>query len=253
VKARCAALPALLILALADTGTAADLPLGGIALGTSVSSLAQTLGPPATVTSDDSGNGFVFPGGATAYADDDGIVLAVDLHAGHPRVDIDGKAREFPIGAYWAARADAELAGVAEFATPTLRSYRLAPRRDLVLGFAAASGRLERVVYGEPGQLARLGLLPGDAAAKVVIYRAPQPRRPRVAPTPTPTPAGTRCTVYRMAVDRAGNVQRVDVIVPSDAPHADADLGRALAAERYLPATLDGRPIAAAVFVELHH
>ena len=63
-----AALPALLSFTLPDTGAAAaDLPLGGIALGSSVSALAQRLGPPAAVTSLDSGNRFAFPGGATAY------------------------------------------------------------------------------------------------------------------------------------------------------------------------------------------
>ena len=228
---------------------AAELPLGGIALGSPVSSVARTLGPPATVTSLDSGNGFAFADGATAYADDDGVVLAVDLRSGSPRVEVDGTARAFPIGSYSAARADAELADVAEFSTPTLRSYRLAPRRDLVLGFAPGSSRLERVAYGEPGQLARLGLLPGDGAAKAVDYRAPR-RRGTVAADAL---SGTRTTVYRVAIDRAGTVQRVDVLIPSTAPAADAEGGRALAADRYAPATLDGRPIAAAVFVELHH
>jgi hypothetical protein len=244
-----AALPALLVLELARAGSAADLPLAGIAVGSSVSALAQTLGTPAAVTSLDSGNEFAFPGGATAYADDDGVVLAVDVRAGNPRIDIDGTARAFPIGAYSTARADAELANVAEFSTPTLRSYRLAPRRDLVLGFAPASSRLERVAYGEPGQLARLGLLPGDAAAKAVVYRAPQRRRPVAANVP----AGSLVTVFRVAVDRVGTVRHVDVVIPSGAPAADAEVGRALATDRYAPATLDGRPIAAAVFVELHH
>jgi hypothetical protein len=214
-----------------------------------VSVLAQTLGPPTAVTSGDNGHEFAFPGGATAYADDDGIVLAVDLRSGRPRIDVDGTPREYPIGVYSAARADVDLANVAEFATPTLRSYRLAPRRDLVLGFAAASNRLERVAYGEPGQLARLGLLPGDGAAKIVAYRAPQVRKP-VRPV---APEGPRTTVYRVAIDRTGTVRDVEVVIPSSLPAADADLGRELLADRYLPATLDGRSIAASVFVELHH
>jgi hypothetical protein len=210
-----------------------------------VSLAAQTLGPPISVASGDSGNGFAFSGGATAYADDDGIVLAVDMRAGSPRIDIDGTPRTFPIGAYSAARADAELANVAEFSTPARRSYRLAPRRDLVLEFAA-SNRLERVAYGEPGQLTRLGLLPGDAAAKAVAYRAPAARRAAGAAA-----AGSRCAVYRVAIDRAGNVRDVDVVIPSSDPGGDAEPGRALFAARYTPAALDGRPIAATIFVEL--
>jgi len=240
---------ALLALPLASgNAAAADLPLGGIVVGSSVSAVAQTLGPPATVTSLDSGNGFAFADGATAYADDDGVVLAVDLRSGRPRVDVDGTARAFPIGEYSTARADAELAEVAEFATPPLRSYRLGPRRDLVLAFTPASNRLERIAYGEPGQLARLGLLPGDGAAKAVVYRAPR-RRGRSAASAC---AGTHTAVYRVTVDRAGAVRSVDAFIPSGDPAADAAAARMLAADRYAPATLDGQPIAAAVFVELH-
>ncbi len=241
-------LPVFLLL-LPSTGAAADVPLDGIALGTSVSVLAQTLGPPTAVASGDSGNTFAFSGGATAYADDDGIVLAVDMRSGNPRIDVDGIPRAFPIGRYSAARADADLADVAEFATPIRRSYRLAPHRDLVLGFGQTSSRLERVTYGEPGQLARLGLLPGDAAAKAVAYRAPQLRNTAAAAMP----AGPHSTVYRVAIDRAGIVRGVDVVIPSSAPADDAAFGRPLMTDRYLPATLDGRPIAASVFIELHH
>jgi hypothetical protein len=234
---------------LAPGGAAAEAPIAGIAIGTPVGALAQTLGPPENVASGDSGNRFVFPGGATAYADDDGIVLAVDTQTGSPQLDIDGKVHAFSVGTYSVARADAELANVAEFATPTLRSYRRAPRRDLVLGFGAASGRLERITYGEPGQLARLGLLPGDAAAKAVAYRAPQLRRA----AGTLPPAGPYTTVYRVAIDRAGAVADVGVVIASAVPVRDGELARQLRRDRYAPATLDGRPIAATVFIELHH
>lgn len=228
---------------------AADLPLNGITIGTSVSALAQKLGPPAAVTSGDSGHRFSFAGGATAYADDDGIVLAVDTQTGSPRIEIDGSVRAFPIGTYSTARADADLASVAEFATPTLRSYRLAPQRDLVLAFAGASNRLERVTYGEPGQLVRLGLLPGDAAAKAVEYRAPQVRHATAGASAN----GPRTTVYRVTIDRKGTVNAVDVVIASADPVTDVPAARQLFYNRYAPATLDGRPIAAAIFVELHH
>jgi hypothetical protein len=250
LKRRNAALPACALVVLTGTaGGAADLPVNGIAIGTSVRALALTLGPPTAVTSGDTGNGFSFSGGATAYADDDGIVLAVQAQTGSPRIDIDGTARAFPIGNYSAAQADADLANVAEFATSTLRSYRLAPRRDLVRGFAAASNRLERVTYGEPGQLARMGLLPGDAAAKAVLYRAPRPRRTVGWAATT----GPRTTVYRVAIDRAGSVSGVEIVVASDTPVADAEVARQLLTDRYASATLDGRPVAATIFVELHH
>jgi hypothetical protein len=238
-----------LLLLLVPGVAAADVPLNGVAIGTTVSAIAQTLGPPADVASGDNGNRFVFADGTTAYADDDGVVLAVETQTGSPRIDIDGTVHAFRIGTYSAARADAELANVAEFSTPTLRSYRLAPRRDLVFAFAPASQRLERVTYGEPGQLARLGLLPGDAASKAVTFRAPRLRRS----AGDAAPAGPQTSVYRVSVDRAGSVTDVSVAIASADADGDAELARRLRADRYVPATLDGRPIAATIFVELRH
>ena len=48
-------------------------------------------------------------------------------------------------------------------------------------------------------------------------------------------------------------MRNVDVVIPSGLPAADAELGRELMTDRYAPATLDGRPIAASVFIELLH
>jgi len=143
----------------------------------------------------------------------------------------------------------------AEFAVAGLRSYRLAPRRDLVLGFSTSSHRLVRLVYGEPGQLARLGLLPGDAAAKTIPYRAPALRysAPEAAPADAQATAGAQATVYDMDVDRSGAVTRVAVAVPSAVPAIDAAYAARLQARRYTAATLAGRPIAATVFVEVRH
>jgi hypothetical protein len=242
-----AALAPLCALLLGASAGSAELPVAGITIGSSIGGVARALGVPVSVASDDSGHRFAFNGGVTAYADDDGFVLAVDARTGNPRIDVDGTVRAFPIGSYSTARADAELADVAEFALPGLRSYRLAPRRDLVLGFDGPSNRLVRVTYGEPGQLARLGLLPGDDATRAVAYRAPVLRTSAAA---APGPGGG-AAVYRVAIDRGGIVRGVDVVVGSGSPAGDAVRVRLLAAERYAPATLDGRPIAATVFVEL--
>jgi len=236
----------LLLLLLPETA-AAESAVAGVTIGMPIRSVALALGPPEHVASSDAGNQFVFRDGTTAYTDDDGIVLAVDIPTGSPRIDVDGSTRTFAIGSYPADRADAELAGVAEFATPTRKSYRLSPRRDLVLEFGSASQRLDRVTYGEPGQLARLGLLPGDAATKAVVYRAPQPRA-ALAP---PANGERGAVVYRLAVDRFGNVTGVDVAIPAPiaTDSADADAEQRLRATRFVPALLDGRPIAATVFV----
>jgi hypothetical protein len=164
------------------------------------------------------------------------------------------------------AAADVPLPGTA------LGTFQLAPRRQPVRpqgrrgelrdagqiavgpsrGIGADGERPGSAVdlaYGEPGQLARLGLLAGDGAAKAVAYRAPRIRRParEVASD------GPRTTVFRVALDRTGTVRDVDVVIPSGLPAADAELGRELMTDRYAPATLDGRPIAASVFIELLH
>jgi TonB family protein len=105
------------------------------------------------------------------------------------------------------------------------------------------------VTFGEPGQLARLGRRPGDAAAKAVVYHAPRSRRP----AGSAGPSEPRRTVFRIAIDRSGTVSSVEVTIPSAESAADRALAAELQAARYTPATLDGRPIAATVFVELAH
>jgi hypothetical protein len=240
------ALTATALLLVAPAAASAELPIDGITVGRSVGEVARILGPPARVTSADSGNEFVFAHGTTAYTDDDGIVLAVGTQTGSPRIEIEGAVRAFGIGTYSAARADAELADIAEFTTETARSYRIAPRRDLVFAFDRTQ-RLERVTYGEPGQLVRLGLLPGDAAAKAVTYHAP-----RLRGSASVSADGSGATVYRIAIDRAGAVKAVDVVIASALTGDDASVARHLRTDHYAPATLDGRPIAAAIFVEAH-
>lgn len=226
----------------------ADEPLVGIAVGAPVSAAAAALGPPANVVSGDDGQRFAFSGGPIAYTDDDGIVLAVDVRSGSPAVEIDGRERRFAIGAYTAARADADLAADAEYSTATTRSYRLEPRRDLVLAFDASTARLLRLAYGEPGQLARLGLLPGDPAAKAVVYRAPRARPG--SPPDASAASGGHGAVFRVGVDRFGTVASVDVLIPSGDAAADTVAAGRLRGARYAPAQLDGRPIAATVFVK---
>jgi hypothetical protein len=237
------------LLVLAPSAAWADAPVAGITIGMAVAAIAARLGPPLRVDSSDAGTAFVFARGRTVYVDDDGMVLAVELRSGTPRIDVDGATRTLAIGTYAAARADAELAGVAEFATPAERSYRLAPRRDLALTFDAGSQRLTRVTYGEPGQLARLGLLPGDGASKAVVYHAPRTLAGAVVPPPAPSAAEP--AVFRLAIDRSGAVTEVDDALPSPHTAADAAAARRLRLGRYQPATLDGRPIAATLFVEM--
>ncbi len=216
-----------------------------LSIGAPVAAWVTKLGAPVAVTSADSGHRFLFSGGQAAYTDDDGLILAVELQAGSISIAIDGRSHHFAIGRYTLAQADAELAEDAEFAGPALRSYRLAPRRDLVFGFEPASNRLERVTFGEPGQLVRLGLLPGDVAARAVAYRAPRPVTLANAPA-----TGPNAIVYRLTIDRAGAVRDVGILFGPATPAQDATFSQALRRDRYTAATLGGRPIRATVFSE---
>jgi len=246
-------LPACALLLAGTRLAAAEVPFDGMTIGMPVGTAAAALGPPVAVSSENDGHRFTFAGETAVYTDDDGTILAIDARAGSPRIEVDGEVRTFAIGRYTAQRADAELAGVAEFTTPTRHSYRLGPRRDLVFEFSAPGQLLDRVTYGEPGQLVRLGLLPGDAAAKAVTYRAPQLRRSGDEPPPA-APAGSGdATVFRLTIDRGGTVSAADVLVPSSRPSDDARLAATLRTRRYTPANLDGRPISGTVFVEVRH
>ncbi len=225
-----------------------DTPVRGLTIGAPIAAVMQALGPPTAVMSLDNGNRFAFGPQTAAYVDADGQVLAIDLRAGTPVIAIEGNARTFPIGTFTVAQAAAELADVAEFAGPAFRSYRLGPRRDLVLGFTGSADldRLNRLSYGEPGQLARLGLLPGDSAVKSVPYRAPRLTRPAAAALAE----DASNAVYRLDIDRGGAVTSVAAVGSTAAPAVDDAQLQRLRARRYACATLGGRPIGATIFVQ---
>lgn len=230
-----------------------EAPLGGVAVGSAIANAVRAIGMPSAVDSTDSGNRFVWTtpnATTTAYVDDDGMVRAVEYAplAGSVRVDIDGKAKAFPIGAYSAAQADAELASFAELATDATRTYRLSPARELVLAFDAKTQRLVRVAYGERGAIGRIGYLPADQMAKVVPYVAPKLRHSALA-----SGTGAQATIVKYTIDRGGAVTDVAVLVPSSDAAFDTQARTALAGDRFAPATLGGRAIAATVFRELRH
>ncbi|GAC1419606.1 MAG: hypothetical protein NVSMB5_11620 [Candidatus Velthaea sp.] len=224
----------------------ADAPIGGILLGSPVAAIVRTAGTPGSVESADSGNRFTFPT-ATAYADDDGMVRALDVSTGDVRVEVDGKPKTFSIGTYTYARAEAELANFAEFSNDSTRTYILSPTRELVLMFDAAK-KLSRVIYGERGPLARLGVIPGEDGAKTFPYKAPKVRHSALADG-----SGARITIVKLRVDRTGNVTDVEVLVPSTDSPFDERVVKQLATDRFTPATLGGRAIGATVFRELRH
>jgi hypothetical protein len=225
------------------------------ALAAPVAALVRRCGAPARVASRDDGNHFTFlDDGATVDAlvdPDRDAVRALDMHGSAPlnvTVDVGGTSRTFAFGSYALAQADAELTDVADYAFATSRAYRLDPERELVLGFDPATGCLSRVAIGERATLARLGVLPQPIDQPPFPYAAPILKH-----TALPDAAGAQTTIVRLDVDQAGVVRTVVVVVPSTDPAFDATLARRLGDDRYAPARLAGRPIAAGVFRELHH
>jgi hypothetical protein len=225
----------------------AESPIAGITIGESVTAAAKDLGPPSSVESTDTVNRFTFAT-AVAYVDGDATIRAVDTATGSFSVDIDGKPHTFTIGTFTTAEADAQLSSYAEYASDTLRSYRLPPSRELALIFDKATQKLTRIIYGERGPIARLGVLPGDNLLNAVPYKAPRVRTTAIAGT-----TGTRLTVVRIAVDRGGNPTSIDVVVPSADPAWDATLAQRMKDDRFWAAQLGGRNIGATVFRALRH
>jgi len=246
VNARGFACVALAACALTLLG-AAEAPVGGITLGSTITAMIRENGVPAGVATLDTGNRFSYPN-VTAYTNDDGIVAAVETATGTVPIEIDGKIRRFAIGTYTSAQADADLATVAEFATDTTRTYRLLPERELVLTFDKATHVLARVSYGQRGQLARMGIISGDDTNKAVPYKAP-----KIRTTALKDGTGTHVTIVKLEVGRTGEVKDVTVVVPSDDPAFDANLPKTLISDRFIAAQLGGRAIGATYFRELRH
>jgi hypothetical protein len=225
------------------------------ALAAPVAALVRRCGAPVQVVSRDDGDHVTFlEDGATVDtvvdADRD-LVRAIDVRAGAPAtmtIEVDGTARTFAFGSYAAAQADADLTDVADYAFDAGRAYRLDERRELVLGFDPATQRLARVAIGERLTLSRLGLLPRPLDQPPFPYAAPVLVR-----TAVPDGTGSQATVVRLDVDAAGVVRTVTIVVPSADAAFDAALAARLGYDRYAPARLGGRPIAASVLRELRH
>jgi len=247
MTARARALFALAVIVSFGVPAAAEAPVGGVTIGSTIAALVRESGFPASVESMDTGNRFTFAG-AVAYANDDGIVVAAETAAGSVTVEIDRKLKTFAIGTYTMPQADAELSNVAEFAADGVRTYRLSPERELVLLFDRTTQKLARIAYGQRGQLARLGLVSGDDGNKTVPYKAPRLRH-----TALSDGNGSRATIVKLEIGRSGDVKTVAIVVPSSDSAFDENVPKVLVTDRFIPATLAGRAIGATVFREIRH
>lgn len=216
--------------------------------------------PSAAVTRDD-GSHFIFSVNSVtidAIVDGEDQVHGLDVNAGAVRSSttppavastVDGTARTFAFGAYTEAQADADLASVADFALDHARTYRLAPTRELYLGFDPATHTLNRFVLGDRGALARLGLLPSDLTAKQFPYVAAVLRTSAI----NGNAGGTHATVLRLDIDPRGVVRNVAIAVPSSDATFDAALLKKVGDDHYSPAKLNGRTIGSTVYREIWH
>jgi hypothetical protein len=225
------------------------------ALAAPVAALVQRCGPPAHVISRNDGNHFTFSDdGATVDAlvdPDAAIVRALDIYAQSPAtfdVAIDGVTRSFAFGTYDIAHADADLTGAADYSFGNGRAYRLDATHELVLTFSPGTKKLTRVSIGERLTLERMKLLPEQVDRRPFAYVAPVAKHIAV-----PDGSGAQATIVRVDIDRFGIVRLVTIIVPSDDPVFDSNLGARLDDDSYEPALLANRAVNASVFRELRH
>jgi TonB family protein len=230
--------------------SAAELALDGVAVGTTIPVVVAAHGLPGSVAAAESGNRFDWTGAdgtLRCVTDDDARVRAVDwMPAGTPSmtVEIDGK-RTPPLrfGTFTPSLADSQIASPSEYATATMRSYRIAPQRMLVLYFDRA-GTLSRAVYGEELILIRAGILPADTRTPPFPFKPPQARSTARVGT------GTRGAIVRVDLDRKGAVQSTSILVPSGDPAFDKTVLQNAEGDRYVGATLSGRGIGSTLYRE---
>ncbi|HEY4438912.1 MAG TPA: energy transducer TonB [Candidatus Elarobacter sp.] len=220
-----------------------------------LAALVRAYGSPSSVATRDDGQHVVFGDAAAsvdAIVDDDATVHALDV--GEPAgtrwtLAIDGKPHTFTFGVTTSLGARDELAADAENEGASFRVFRRDDGTNLVLVFDPKTALLARAVVGDRATMLRLGYLTDPQPIQNAFpYVAPKLRGAAVAGG-----SGARATVLRLDLDRGGAVTKVSVLVPSGDDAFDAAAAAKLGGERYRPATLGGRAIAASVLREVRH
>jgi hypothetical protein len=220
-----------------------------------LAALVRAYGAPASVATRDDGQHVIFTDAdatVNAIVDDDATIHAVDLAfpAGTPYpVDLDGKRHTLVFGRTTSLAARDELAADAETDGANFRVFRRTADSSMVLVFDPKTSALTHVVIGDRATLLRLGYLTDPTPNQVRFpFAAPVLRRTGVADG-----TGTRATVLRLDLDRAGIVRKVSVVIPSDDAAFDQQLVARLGNDAYAPAKLGGRAIGASVLREVRH
>jgi hypothetical protein len=220
-----------------------------------LAALVRAYGAPASVATQNDGQYIVFAdagASVTAIVDDDATIHAVDLMFPPGTIyalDVDGTTHRFTFGTTTSIAARDELATSAETEGANFRVFRCSEGEVLVLRFDPATAKLAHIVVGDRATLLRLGYVRDPVPD--------QPKFPFVAPvlrhSAIADGTGTKATVLRLDLDRAGIVRNVAVVVASDDPAVDQQLTAQVGHDIYAPAKLGGRVIGASVFREIRH
>jgi len=233
----------------------------GLRLGASVAKMIAREGPP-NVVSTDVGHVWTWERGGNRIrltTDDDGIVRMIDVlpaqneHVAWTLPSTPPKALVF--GALTPSAADARLGtpdvkGAGSFpdsgASADFRAYRLTGNQGAVLLFDAASKRLAEVFYGDRAFLARSGLL-ARGGQNAPHYSAPILQHEGNADYPPTIKEGD--AFLRVSVDKRGAVADAQIFVTSGDPQLDRAAVVTAKADIFTPASLEGMPVDAIVFV----
>ena len=220
-----------------------------------LAALVRAYGAPTSVATRDDGQHVIFSeadASVNAIVDDDATIHAVDLAfpAGTPySIDLDGKRHTLVFGRTTSPAARDELAADAETDGADFRVFRRSADSSMVLVFDPKTSALAHVVVGDRATLLRLGYLTDPTPHQARFpFTAPVLRRTGVADG-----TGTRATVLRLDLDRAGIVRKVSVVIASDDAAFDQQLVARLGNDAYAPAKLGGRAIGASVLREVRH
>ena len=256
-----------LIFAIAATvsppSSAAPFGYQRLRLGDSVAHMISGEGPPNVLTTD-VGHIWTWERGDERLrltTDDDGVIRMIDIlpsQSDHLTLPLPGSSpKSVTFGTLTSDAADEQLGMPADFkglgnfpdsaARAEFRAYRLTANENAVLLFDNSSKRLTELFYGDRRFLARSGLLPGAPESVAQHYSAPVLQRQGNADYPPTIKEGD--AYLRVSVDKHGTVANAEIFVTSGDPQLDRAALVSARHDIFSPASLEGMPVDAVVFV----